>query len=193
MRLTKGKGRGLPIHLYVAVQHVTGVHVAYTCTHGCSCGIHVYTISIFIPLLSFQCVRVRAKRGVSSYFCYLRVSSKHCSQPFPPPTLFKPAASAWPSLQPAISSAAAANRLAIAADLSRSISVPLRAPAFRCFFTSCCGSGLHSTQGSDLKNPRRWRPPSLSELAHCVLCMLLTLKANIVPRWLCVLVCGALD
>ena len=116
------------------------------------------TIRIFIPLLSFQRVRIGCRRGVSSYFLYLRLSSKPCSQPFPPPAYFKPAARAWPNLQPAISSAAAANRLVIAAVLSCNIPVPPRAPAFHCSSTLCCGSGLHSTQGSNLTNPLAGSP-----------------------------------
>jgi hypothetical protein len=89
---------------------------------------------------------------------YLRLSSKPCPQPFPPPTYFKPGASAWPNLRPAVSSAAAANRFAVAAVLSGNLPVPPWAPGFRCSGTLCCVSGLHSAQGSNLGNPPAGSP-----------------------------------
>jgi hypothetical protein len=112
----------------------------------------------FISRLSTKSEMIEGRRGVSRYFLYLRLSSKPCPQPFPPPTYFKPGASAWPNLRPAVSSAAAANRFAVAAVLSCSLPVPLWAPRFRCSGTLCCGSGLHSAQGSNLGNPPAGSP-----------------------------------
>ena len=128
-------------------------------------------------LLSFQRVRIACRRGVSSYFLYLRLSSKPCSQPFPPPTYFEPAAGAWPNLQHAISSDAAANRLAATVVMSRSVPVLPQAPAFRCSSTLCCGSGLHPAQGANLNDPlagnlhcsMNWRTAVSVCRSHCML------------------------
>ena len=41
-----------------------------------------------------------------------------------------------------------------------------------------------SRTGITSQQSTRWKPPSLHELAHCSLCMSLTLNAHISPRWL---------
>jgi hypothetical protein len=107
----------------------------------------------FIYGLSSKSVTEARKRGVSSYFLCLPLSSKPCPQPFPPLTHFKPGASAWPDLQPAVSSVAAANRFAVTGILSYDLPVPPWALGFRCSWTLCCGSSLYSAQGSNLGNP----------------------------------------
>ena len=51
------------------------------------------TMRTFISILSTKSEMIERRRGVPRYFLYrLRLSSKPCSQPFPPPTYFKPEA-----------------------------------------------------------------------------------------------------